>query len=302
MNVRKFKEIIREQNYNEENFRIFRAWENNCYDNYQKNMRIAYYNAKEMYVKEEDFLASDENSVMEYQWKYIGYDSMVELHNRMGWQIDEKISKRRMSHDNVADCVFFYVDFDDIYEKIEGLEDNIEFTYAILMLIENAIDSNRKIYAEYVCKVYEGIRECGLEDCLKLIDDSKTKKVFIAMSFAENMKEVRKNIERAVKDSGYVPMLIDVKEHNNQIVPEIYKEIEESSFIVADLTGQRGGVYYEAGYAMAKEKPLILSCKKDKKEKPHFDVAQINTIFWQDEEDLYNRLVNRIKATVGENR
>ena len=87
MNVRKFKEIIREQNYNEENFRIFRAWENNCYDNYQKNMRIAYYNAKEMYVKEEDFLASDENSVMEYQWKYIGYDSMVELHNLIGCQI-----------------------------------------------------------------------------------------------------------------------------------------------------------------------------------------------------------------------
>ena len=301
MNVRKFKEIIKERNYNEENFKIFRVWENNCYDNYQKNFDIAYYEARNMYMDEDSFLSSDEYSALAYQWKYIGYDLMVEIHNRMGWQIDEKISKRKMCYDYVADCVFFNADLNDIYEKIKRLEDNIEYTYAILMLIES-IYSNRKIYTEYACKIYEGIKECGLEDCLKLIDGSKTKKVFVAMSFAEDMKEARKNIEKAIKDTGYIPMLIDVKEHNNQIVPEIYMEIEECYFIVADLTGQRGGVYYEAGFAVAKEKPLILSCKKDKKEKPYFDVAQINTIFWQNEDDLYNRLLNRIRATVGENR
>ena len=37
---------------------------------------------------------------------------------------------------------------------------------------------------------------------------------------------------------------------------------EESAFVIADLTGGRGGVYYEAGYAMAKGKQIILSCKK----------------------------------------
>ena len=90
-----------------------------------------------------------------------------------------------------------------------------------------------------------------------------------------------------------------MKEHNNQIVPEIFKEIDDSEFVIADLTGHRGGVYYEAGYAMAKEKTVILSCRDG--ENTHFDVAQINTIYWQNEDDLFERLIRRIKATVGEN-
>lgn len=55
------------------------------------------------------------------------------------------------------------------------------------------------------------------------------------------------------------------------------------------------GVYYEAGYARAKNKPLILCCKKDKNENPHFDVAQINTIFDKDEKDLTERLKKELK-------
>ncbi len=58
-------------------------------------------------------------------------------------------------------------------------------------------------------------------------------------------------------------------------------------------------VYYEAGYAAAKGKPIILSCRKNEQKEVHFDVAQINTIFWEDEIDLQERLEKRICATVG---
>ena len=54
--------------------------------------------------------------------------------------------------------------------------------------------------------------------------------------------------------------------------------------------------YYEAGYAVAKGKDLILCCKDG--ENPHFDVAQINTIFWKDEQSLKDKLVRRIRATI----
>lgn len=76
-----------------------------------------------------------------------------------------------------------------------------------------------KIYAEYVCKVYEDIKKSGLEDCLGLIDDSK--KVFITMSFVDKIKGARENIQKVEKDSGYMPILIDVKEHINLIALEI---------------------------------------------------------------------------------
>lgn len=127
------------------------------------------------------------------------------------------------------------------------------------------------------------------------------KQCFVAMWFDPCMQQAREMIIKAIQDSGYSPMIIDIKEHNNQIVPEIFYEIKQSRFVIADLTGQRNGVYYEAGYAEALGKPVILMCRAetDTHEKPHFDVAQKNTIFWIDENDAYNRLIKRIRATVG---
>ena len=133
-----------------------------------------------------------------------------------------------------------------------------------------------------------------------MIDNTK-KKAFVAMWFDDSMKKARGQIRAAIKECGYEPMIINMKEYNNQIAPEIFKEIDDSEFVVADLTGQRNGVYYEAGYAMGKNKELILCCNKEEEEDIHFDVKQINTILWKNEQDLKERLKKRIKATIGEN-
>ena len=297
MNVRKFKEIVSEWDHSTENFRLLRSWINNCYDSYQKDMAIEYWEEDRYFVDQEDFECSDEYINLNFEWKYINYGSLTKLYNHMGWEIDEEFKQIEMEYDDAVDHVYYSIDFQDVYLKIQAAENDIEFAYAVLSLI-GSLSTARKLYKKFADKVYEGIRECNLEECIKLLDDGRTKQAFIAMSFDDSMKTARKSIVKAVEDSGYKAMLIDVKEHNNQIVPEIYREIEDSAFVVADLTGQRGGVYYEAGYAVAKDKPLILSCKKSTEEKPHFDVAQINTIFWEDEEDLYARLSKRIKATI----
>jgi len=122
---------------------------------------------------------------------------------------------------------------------------------------------------------------------------------FIAMHFLPKMNKARESIRRAIIDSGYDERIIDEKEHNNQIVPEIFYEIQRSKFLVADLTGHRNGVYYEAGYAQGLGKEVILTCKDEDFKNRHFDVAQISTIVWKDEDDLYERLTKRIEATVG---
>ena len=125
---------------------------------------------------------------------------------------------------------------------------------------------------------------------------------FIAMWFDYTMKRAREKIFEAIKACGYIPIIIDLKEHNNQIVPEIFSEIQQCSFMIADLTGQRSGVYYEAGYGQGIGKEVIMCCRKDDFINRHFDVAQKNTIVWENEDDLCNRLINRIKATIGENK
>lgn len=125
---------------------------------------------------------------------------------------------------------------------------------------------------------------------------------FIAMQFGDETKSIREVFRRAVSESGYTVQIIDEKEHNNQIVPEIFYEIGRSKFIVVDITYPNYGAYYEAGYAQALGKQVIVCCRKkefdDSDTKPHFDIAQKSMIVWENEEDLIVRLKRRIEATV----
>lgn len=130
------------------------------------------------------------------------------------------------------------------------------------------------------------------------------KQGFIAMQFGDDTKYIREAFRTAIRESGYSERFIDEKEHNHQIVPEIFFEIERSRFVVVDITYPNYGAYYEAGYAQALGKEVIICCKKDvfdskdKKDRPHFDIAQKSMIVWTDEEDLIKRLKRRIEATV----
>ena len=83
---------------------------------------------------------------------------------------------------------------------------------------------------------------------------------------------------------------------NDFITPELLKYIKDSKFVVADLTHQNNGAYFEEGYAMGLGKPVIQLCKKDVQ--LHFDIAQKNTIMWETEENIPQKLCNRIKATI----
>ena len=125
-----------------------------------------------------------------------------------------------------------------------------------------------------------------------------SKTAFVAMSFADELLLAREEIIRAIESSGFVPMLIDTKEHNNQIVPEILYEIRKSRFVVADFTNQRCGVYYEAGYAEGLNIPVIALCREDDFENVHFDLKQKNTIQWKSPGDIYHKLKKRIEATL----
>lgn len=127
-----------------------------------------------------------------------------------------------------------------------------------------------------------------------------SKDVFIAMSFAENMKGVRDAIKTAVTECGFNPRIMDEIEHNHQIVPEMLYEIRQARFVIAELTGHNNGAYFEAGYALGHGKEVIQVCNKEKfGEDGHFDVKQINTVMWENEEELTEKLIARIKATVG---
>jgi hypothetical protein len=124
---------------------------------------------------------------------------------------------------------------------------------------------------------------------------------FVAMWFDEKMEPAYKEgFYPAIAGAGYTPQRIDSKEHVSKICDEIVAEIRRSRFVVADFTGQRGGVYYEAGYASGRDIPVIWTCHKDELDKLHFDIRQYNFIDWGTPQELARRLQVRIEAVIGE--
>lgn len=127
-------------------------------------------------------------------------------------------------------------------------------------------------------------------------NSSNGKNVLVAMKFGEDTKILREAIRQGIHEAGYIAILIDEVEHNDFITPELLKYIRDSKFVVVDLSHQNNGAYFEEGYAMGLGKPVIQLCKKDVR--LHFDIAQKNTIIWETEEEIPERLKNRIKATI----
>lgn len=126
---------------------------------------------------------------------------------------------------------------------------------------------------------------------------------FVAMCFAEDLTEAfSAGICPAIEINGFDPLRIDSKEHNRKIDDEIVAELRRSKFVVADFTKHRGGVYFEAGFAMGLGLPIIWTCRRDDMQDLHFDIRQYNCIDWECADDLRARLSNRIGALIGRGR
>lgn len=137
-------------------------------------------------------------------------------------------------------------------------------------------------------------------------DESEVDQGFIAMAFRQETEEIREAFKKSIQDCMFMVRIMDEKEHNNQIVPEMFYEIRRSKFMVVDITYPNYGAYYEAGYAQALGKEVIICCRKaefvstDKATRPHFDISQKPTIVWETYEELREKLAKRIYATARE--
>ena len=120
------------------------------------------------------------------------------------------------------------------------------------------------------------------------------------MSFDEGLRSVYDNaIAPAIKSTGYRPYRVDAIPHLERIDVKIIAEIRQSRFLVADVTQQKAGVYYEAGFAHGLGIPVIWCVRKDDLDNVHFDTRQYNHVLWDTENELREQLENFILATIG---
>ena len=122
---------------------------------------------------------------------------------------------------------------------------------------------------------------------------------FVAMWFCAELDDAWvRGFEPALRSTSFEPFRVDLAQHNDKIDDFIIAQIRRSGLLVADFTGNRGGVYFEAGFAMGLGIPVIWTCRETDIEGLHFDTRQYNHIVWEDPNDLKERLQNRIAATI----
>jgi hypothetical protein len=188
---------------------------------------------------------------------------------------------------------------------------------------------NPHVDPKLTAKGYQRIREIQKPN-------QESNQCFVAMWFAAEMNDAFDKaimpaieyVEPGKTKSKFKAIKIDNVEHVNDINDEIIAQIRRSRFMVCDLTGYRGGVYFEAGFAHGLGLDVIYTCRKDwtkaeilkddegndmeflidgngnkikvQKEGVHFDLAHRNRIEWDPNklEEFKTKLENRIKAVI----
>jgi hypothetical protein len=121
------------------------------------------------------------------------------------------------------------------------------------------------------------------------------------MWFDESLQDAwTSGIYEGIRTAGYQPVRIDKEDYVGGVADEIMAEIRRARFVVADYTGQRNGVYFEAGFALGLGLTVIPTCRADEvPDKLHFDIKHLNILPWTSPAELAEGLNRRIRAVIG---
>ena len=130
------------------------------------------------------------------------------------------------------------------------------------------------------------------------------RKAFMAMKFGDpSLEKILSDVFKpAARKAGFDLFKLDDVPKAGLIDDRLRVEIQSSDFLVADLTHDNLGAYWEAGYAEGLGKPVIYTCERSKFEatKTHFDTNHHLTIVWDTEcpEQAGEELKATIRATL----
>lgn len=126
------------------------------------------------------------------------------------------------------------------------------------------------------------------------------RKAFMAMKFGDADLDclLETALKPCAKQAGFQLFRLDDVPRAGLIDDRLRVEIQASDFLVADLTHDNLGAYWEAGYAEGLGKPVIYMCERNKFEsqKTHFDTNHHLTVIWDKTEP--ERAGDELKATI----
>lgn len=204
--------------------------------------------------------------------------------------------KKKQSQIYAYDHVGFNLDRD---YPLAFAHNGTEFNYFLVMLAQQGLIESGVFDDETKTHRFR-LTPAGWQRALELQKTQRdSNQAFVAMWFDKRMDEVWRNgFKLALEETKFNPYRIDIAEYNGKIDDQIIAEIRRSGLLIADFTGQRGGVYFEAGFAMGLGIPVIYTCRESDIDSCHFDTRQYNHITWNNPDELKTKLINRIRATI----
>lgn len=113
---------------------------------------------------------------------------------------------------------------------------------------------------------------------------SESRLAFMAMGYGnpDVQEAFAKCFVPAVEATGFELRRLDQKPKSGLIDLRMRVELRLARFIVADLTDENRGAYWEAGFAEGLGRPVFYTCEASKFEsaKTHFDTEHLLTIKW----------------------
>jgi hypothetical protein len=83
---------------------------------------------------------------------------------------------------------------------------------------------------------------------------------FVLMPFDPKFDDLYKfGIKEVAAKAGVIAERVDEQKFTESMLDRIYRQIDAADVIIAEMTGQNPNVFYEVGYAHAKDKLVILS-------------------------------------------
>ncbi len=140
----------------------------------------------------------------------------------------------------------------------------------------------------------------GWKQLSRLTKTIKQKQGFVAAWFDPSTDESISTIKQAIESCGFAPMCIKTEHFKETIMDKALGELQNSRFVVVDLTGSRPSVFFEAGYARALNIETIFVYKEDEaeKQKLEFYVKHYQCHKYNDMDELGEIIKNAISSRI----
>jgi hypothetical protein len=128
---------------------------------------------------------------------------------------------------------------------------------------------------------------------------ASSRKAFMAMKYGDStLDQCVDRARDALKKTGFTLHRLDDVPKAGLIDDRLRVDIRTSRFLIADLTHENAGAYWEAGFAEGLGKPVIYTCEKSKfdRAKTHFDTNHHLTVLWS--ADHLSSFEEALKATI----